>query len=232
MNQPGDYRKKFVAFVDILGFKELVIAAEREPQLLDFIAIIMGKLRRTCCENPYHGGRITQFSDCIVMSYNATEDGLSFLMMNCTLLTTNLIQHGILLRGGISVGNLCHDDELLFGIGMNRAYAFDSSGQPPRISIDQLVLDELPATSRCRKFIASDEDGSAMCHTLIDFEFYDPTNPKPGMVCWDKPAERISAWISAQASDDRQPDSIRRKYEWLRRYWNRSVKKHGVLPAA
>src|SRR5438876_10132066 len=46
-----------------------------------------------------------------------------------------------LLRGGITVGDICHDDEVVFGPGLNRAYELESKvAVVPRIVVDEEVL--------------------------------------------------------------------------------------------
>jgi hypothetical protein len=51
---------------------------------------------------------------------------------------------GFLLRGGITVGDVVHDDECVFGPGLNRAHELESEiAHYPRFALDRDVVGEL-----------------------------------------------------------------------------------------
>jgi hypothetical protein len=66
------YREKYVAFVDLLGFKRLVADADQSQERRRHVHEVLELLRETACENPSIGMRLTQFSDCIIMSADRT----------------------------------------------------------------------------------------------------------------------------------------------------------------
>ena len=76
------YRDKYVAFVDLLGFKRLVVASASSPERRQHVLEILELLRSTACENPSIGMRLTQFSDCIILSADRTSRGLA-QMLQC-----------------------------------------------------------------------------------------------------------------------------------------------------
>jgi hypothetical protein len=51
---------------------------------------------------------------------------------------------GYLLRGGVTIGDVIHDDEVVFGPGLNRAYYLESKvAKMPRFVLDNEVINEL-----------------------------------------------------------------------------------------
>ena len=137
------YPEKYVAFLDILGFSDLVERADEDPELRKGLAEVLHIFQTTCGTNPATGTRVTQFSDSLVITALRTELGLSSILHGCEWLTMNLIQYGVLLRGGVAVGRVSHEAHILFGIGVNRAYQFEKSGGPPQIGLAAEVVSDL-----------------------------------------------------------------------------------------
>ena len=119
------YVEKYVAFLDILGFSNLVEQADEDHALRKGLAEVLDIFQTTCGSNHTTGTRVTQFSDSLVISANRTELGLHALLNGCEWLAMNLIQYAVLLRGGVAIGRVTHEDHVLFGLGVNRAYTFE-----------------------------------------------------------------------------------------------------------
>lgn len=229
------YRPKYVAFVDVLGFSALVRAGDTDPAIRQLILGIVAILRETLARNPRVGFQFTQFSDCIVISANCNAFGLHAIFSGCRMLATSLLSHGILLRGGIAMGNLTHSDRELFGVGLVAAHGFDKSGESPRIALDPSIVAEIRAYGADMGF---DEqmridpaDQTAMLHTLLEFEEYDPT-PAVGKIVLDGVAAQIARLISLNAGGSTLPEAVTAKWQWFRDYWNRSVATKQLLAAA
>lgn len=229
------YRPKYVAFVDVLGFSTLVRAGDTDPAIRQLILGVVALLRETLARNPRVGFQFTQFSDCIVMSANCNAFGLHAVFSGCRMLAINLLSHGILLRGGIAMGNLTHTDRELFGMGLVAAYGFDKSGSSPRIALDPSIVAEISAYSAdmgLEEQVRIDPaDQTAMLHTLLEFEEYDPM-PAVGKVVLDGVAAQIARQISLNASGSTFHDTVTAKWQWFRDYWNRSVATKQLLAPA
>jgi hypothetical protein len=61
------YHERYVAFVDLLGFKVRVEKAEQDLEQRAMLREILSLLRYTLCESPSVDMRFTHFSDCIVL---------------------------------------------------------------------------------------------------------------------------------------------------------------------
>ena len=227
----GDYERRVVAFLDILGFSSLVQMAD-DLKWRTAIEGVLKTLRSTLTANEAHSLRLTQFSDCIVISAPVEHYGVTLVMDGAKILATNLLNHMVLLRGGIAIGNLIHTDDVLFGPGLLRAYDKDTSGTPPRISIDQTVKDEIASWHNdfgLEALMRTDPyDLTTMLHTLHSYEVYTP-EPAEGKVVLDRAAVHLAEQIAWQCYRVDHPPSVRAKWLWLERYWNDAVGKNGIL---
>lgn len=147
------YSTAFVTFIDILGFKELVVKqkAEKLNSILDkmcFFFTSQSQQRREpyCLEK--HLPMILQFSDSIVRIQPVTTSDqetsvLDFFVgeLEALLLAQgNLICNGVLIRGGLTYGEVCVHKDRIFGPAFMRAYQIESSlARYPRIVIDDAL---------------------------------------------------------------------------------------------
>jgi hypothetical protein len=60
-------------------------------------------------------------------------DGLDILVVKCTEVAQKILELGLLVRGGVSVGNVWHDDTNIFGTGYIDAYETEKKAKHPRI---------------------------------------------------------------------------------------------------
>jgi hypothetical protein len=138
------YSERYVAFLDILGFSEIVRGSTASQ---DKVAELVRTLENIAAAKQEFGGDIgiepddfnaQSFSDCIVLSENASARGLFHLLASVTVLSFNLLSKGIFTRGGIAKGQLHHSDKVVFGPAMLDAYNLESTiAVYPRILVDR-----------------------------------------------------------------------------------------------
>jgi len=135
------YEQRFCAFIDFLGFSDAVRRGIWTPHE---IVSAMKKAAKVS------GGeesliRVTQFSDSLFLSAPATNSLALYSMVSTAFfLTIELAAHGILLRGGITKGELYHQDTLAFGPAFIRAYNLEQAANTPRIIVDADILEHGP----------------------------------------------------------------------------------------
>lgn len=161
------YGNRFAAFVDILGFKQMIAQIEAHSsghrELFKRLQSVLNFLSDESVEsNGQHdlpvyeltdGGmierelgnpRITYVSDCVIISTDDTFDGFKSICNKLTKLSTDLACDGMFLRGAIAYGPLYHDRKFVFGSAYQRAYEVESTiAKSPRIIIDRSALDFL-----------------------------------------------------------------------------------------
>lgn len=139
------FKDKFVAFVDILGFKEIVRSAEAgKGRSLTEIQALCAELAREqdqsviktygpriCPESSKLQNdldfRVTQISDCVIVSAESSPAGLINVVGHCWSSAINLLPKGIMVRGYITRGNIYHDGLKFFGTGYVQAYERESA---------------------------------------------------------------------------------------------------------
>jgi hypothetical protein len=147
----ADYEERIVAFVDILGFRDLVEQSAGpyrsvtpdeiqqalgvpEPAARD--QIVLGRIG----DISKSGHRMTAFSDSIVITADPTEQGLTHVLFHVEKIGFRLIRLHRLCRGGITRGLVYHDDRIIFGPAWIEAYDLERKTEMPRVVLSENVV--------------------------------------------------------------------------------------------
>ena len=157
--------ERFVAFLDILGFKDLINSIEENGkgscETLKAVKSILNFMDEETYEPNYGSDlpiykningqifelelgdpRLTYVSDCVVISAEPTLDGFKALSNKIHKITSDLAVDGFFCRGAISKGKLFHKGRILFGSAYVRAYQLEEGeAKYPRVIIDPNILD-------------------------------------------------------------------------------------------
>ena len=189
------YERRVFAFIDILGFEELIAESEHDTtgilrvyQLLDR-AKSMAQLPVSYKFEYLHVDlakfRSHTFSDTITMSCPYE----SFYYLNAIIAWVMWYQYfmwaeeGVFLRGAIVHGNIFDEEEspIVFGPAMVTAYRLETKkARWPRILVDPSVLKELPDQKRLRahrEYLT--KDGAGNCYLDYLHELF-------ALICFDK----------------------------------------------
>lgn len=149
------YQHRLIAFLDILGFREIVegtvegrpAAGPRLSQLLTAL-----KTMRNAQNDEARDGdkQVTHFSDSLVVSYRAdATSGVFDLLLDLYYVVIEALHTGVLMRGGIALGELIHTPEVLVGPAMVKAYELESKhAGGPRVVVDEVGYQALIAQAR------------------------------------------------------------------------------------
>ncbi|MBN8628891.1 MAG: hypothetical protein J0M17_25745 [Planctomycetes bacterium] len=158
-----ELRHHFVAFLDVLGFSEMVAA-----DIGDDKQYFLGKLFR-CHQSAANIFRddpnctITQFSDSIVVAQPYDAKNFEWFVKRVAEYQRLLLDEELLCRGGISVNKHFSNGSFTFSAGLIAAYQVESRlARYPRVVISQDVLElVLPKTSRTRlpRALMREDDG-------------------------------------------------------------------------
>lgn len=169
------FEDKFIAFVDILGFKGLVKEAEAGVGLsLSQLMDIQGKLgcgkdsdkyakygHATCPESEFIekniNFQVTQVSDCVIVSSEVSPAGAINIVSYCWGAVINLLPKGIMCRGYITRGSVFHAGTQIIGSGYQEAFdkegnveAFKQSANErgtPFVEVDPVILKYIDQSS-------------------------------------------------------------------------------------
>ena len=139
------YEDRYVAFVDILGFKELIGASSRDdPEIGPSLIFNALDIRHHSVKDSFFSllglpspddnvldFKVHSFSDCVVASCRKTPEGLGLLLFFCWQMSSDWLSKSFLSRGGLACGKLLHRANsggaaVIFGPAFNQAYKLES----------------------------------------------------------------------------------------------------------
>lgn len=225
----NDYKKRFVGFIDLLGFSNQVSSINGEDSFLKVASAL--ELLSTTAElinnndNLFEDFSITAISDSLIVS--VPSDSLSRIYALLSVLHNlqyQLVYGGlrILLRGYLVEGNAYHKNGYIFGDGYMNAYRLESSLKgPPRIMIDPgalTAIDKLGEISALgkmvspREFLTVDQyDGATFINYLKPF-------PSKWLSYGDDFAnqrQELEKFILTKIDNSKSNLGIYTKYKWL-----------------
>jgi hypothetical protein len=139
-----EFKNKIIGFIDVLGFKNMVKAAENGegmllPELMEVLKMLgspeskktFGMYGPTICPQSMHLKRdldfkVTQISDCVIVSSEVSAAGVINLISHCWGAVIKLLPKGVMCRGYIAQGSVYHTDTQIIGSGYQEAYAKES----------------------------------------------------------------------------------------------------------
>ena len=218
------FEDRAVAFIDVLGFKELVndsviqaASLQRLESLVRLLSTAVPRLDAHVSQDvakhliPKH----LYISDCIVLSAPLTDSerhnycGLSIIVMRVIQLYHFFLASGYLLSGGISVGKVWHLDSNIVGPAYQEAFLAESMTKEPIV-----VLTESAA--------AHWKGGSRMCLSKNDqvfvnglFDYYIPNSTEHGAIeaAYEKYEQNADSALAADISD-----SAKSKWIWFKEF--------------
>jgi hypothetical protein len=186
------FHRRYIAFVDIVGFENIVNRMKTDHQLfnsvrdalkvLDAQAEEFRNYRKTLQNerketelkgqvsmNPDSDLQMTAFSDCYVLS---ESDQPWHILAAVQLLGSRFLTKGILTRGSVVRGRAYHENRVLFGPGIVEAYKRERTvAWYPRILVSDEVADEewgYHAGPRWKeRLLQRDNDGSWYVNLLV-----------------------------------------------------------------
>lgn len=161
------YKKRLTAFIDILGFSQMVqeidIQDSNGEEKFNSILTLLKELKS--CEKPEAANEeieITAFSDSIVISVENNPKALFSIYWNVAWLQSSLMKSGYLCRGGVAFGELYHKDGIIFGKGLIEAYKIETSlAVYPRIVVSDEIQEKTKGSLK-GVFLVCSDDG--LCH--------------------------------------------------------------------
>jgi hypothetical protein len=143
------YSDRIVAYIDVLGWGELINRSVTQPSLLRVLGsasqVLSGfsksidERRKLFEREDEDGAQVTQFSDTIIISCPATAEGLSEITSSIWFLSKVFLDRDILIRGAIVQGQLYHQNSVVFGPALIEAWQAEKAARFPRITLQQTL---------------------------------------------------------------------------------------------
>jgi len=143
------YEERYCAFVDILGFRELVSTLKTGNHQVNLMRDLLSKVHRPAQVNAgirygTNGNfRVQSISDAVAISTAVNQDGLLHMFYVLEHLILTLLTEGYFTRGAIVKGCLYHDSRMVFGEALVEAYRLESTiVRFPRIMLTRAVAED------------------------------------------------------------------------------------------
>lgn len=141
LTRPIIYDERLVVFFDVLGWKSHVKDAGSDPVKIGQLALIPKLLKSSTILQAAGSGeaRITSFSDCCVISIPYKKEELAQVIYGLSNVFVGAAISGFLLRAGVTIGDIHHQNDIVFGPALNTAHSLESNGKFPRIILDPSI---------------------------------------------------------------------------------------------
>lgn len=225
-----EYKECYVAFIDILGFKNLIDDSECEDIYNIFQSILDFEPHPLISNaSVYKHIHHTIMSDSIVVYIEAAiTDGFISLADVCSQIQMRLSRNHppIFVRGGIAKGSLYHQNNILFGTGLTKAYILESTAAIyPRIIFSNEVREN--ALENTKNFYMFDYDSSYYKKDNDEWYYINFLNTFNSLKTWrprsvEESIEMNNMYFDSLLSHVNEvlgketDNSIRRKYLWLK----------------
>jgi hypothetical protein len=146
MTEEEGYHQRYCAFVDILGFRQLVSRLSEDASHFEALRGLLEKVhsRPQGADGPNEQIRTQSISDAVAMSTAVTPGGLADMLDALQALCIDLLCQGFFVRGAVVKGQLYHDHRMVFGEALVKAFHFESEvARFPRIIVLRDVREDM-----------------------------------------------------------------------------------------
>lgn len=242
LNEPNEYQECYVAFLDMLGFKDLCTTEQfdcaRIKALFNDAELVVLKYNSTfgkitIPQEVIDNSNIMIMSDSIVLSAPCTRSGILNLLYQCSFIQNMLLNWGVLLRGGLTKGKFFQYKNLMFGPALVEAYTIETEAQYPRVVVSDSIITELKTNGffekgNIQKYLSINTDAvQTQIELLIkqdaDSKFFiNYFNPLEIVKLNndDNARENIEHTINKGLNNEN--NHVKEKYIWLQDYLNES----------
>lgn len=255
----GIYEQRLCAFVDILGFGDLVRKSLDRPALQGKIRqvlrevilarpvwerdspvdVIEARLRQEDVLDPQAEAerlvneyaaaeRGYSFSDCLVLSSALNDRAITGLVTSLLFLSGNLAELGVYARGGVYLGQLCHEQDLCFGPALIEAYNLEKKfAKYPRIIFSTEAYGEVAQVN----MTSLGPLASYLREDVVDgWRFLDFLNQTaPHLALPTDQMRVIRRELNRYLSCSNVKPQVREKHVWLGRYFNLALEEGSIV---
>ena len=224
-----EFKDKFIAFVDVLGFQDFVEAAENAAgmslkELLEAVVLLgsdddmstIAKYGPTIrpeapCINRNLDFQIAQVSDCVVASAEVSPAGAINLINHCWVAVFKLLRKGLMCRGHIRRGKIYHEGNNFIGTGYQNAVQKEKDVAAFKRDADDLGTPFVELDRSISEYVTT-------CGDRCVLEMYSRLVKQDGEVCALFPFKRLSHSFMIGGPKEFDPEKEKRSNDNLRTF--------------
>lgn len=237
-----EYPERYCAFVDILGFAELINRLQYGGTPLHALRELLSKIHNPPSTNagvlPRSDFRAQSISDAVALSAATNAAGLGAIIHSINQLAVDLLKHGFFIRGALVKDRLYHDDKMVFGNALVRAYRLESSiVRYPRVMVTREVVEDIRNIDEktFNQLLRRSDDGPMFVHVLraielaaLPAELGTEQTRRLG-INNSKFAGKLAQYVCIAEQVQRRFDEATdnpnhfEKVKWFAHYWNQTI---------
>ncbi len=218
INDEIKYEEKCVAFLDILGFRELIY--KNHDESIKIIATINETFRHALDilhkYSPSDMFSTKLFSDCICLSCDLHN--MQYLLYELSFLQYHFSINKMFLRGALTIGPHYENENIIFSAGLIKAYELEKEAVYPRIIVDSVIVDRMSGELD-RDYLMQAPDG----FNFIDYLYIVTEHEYAVEPELELEAHKTS--ILEQINTHLKNPKVLEKYKWLSDYHNQKAYK-------
>jgi hypothetical protein len=232
------YEERYCAFLDIMGFGQMVERLRSGQMPFQTLKDLLSKIYQ-----PEKGSTISwdtdfraqSISDAVAISTLVNAVGLIEIFHAIEKLTVELLRQGFFVRGAIVKGMLYHDENMVFGEALVKAYHLERDVvRYPRVMVVREIASDIERYVQqgnrvLQNRMKQSADGPLFLHVLrnveaaIAAEHTQNITRRPGdsevLAEYDKLAEQIQQRFDEATDNPRHFEKVK----WFAGYWNEAV---------
>jgi hypothetical protein len=236
----GLFELRAVGFIDILGFKPLIDRAEASPagfqELVGIKTVLDAHVRfdnaAASADVPEEvKPRYVFISDSLIVSAplchgnKKVANGLAIVIVKTIQIAQKIMQMGHLIRGGISVGNVWHQDQNIFGSGYIDAFETEQRAVHPRVMLSKNAAAEiLNDPDRIAGPLCIANDSALIVDVLHSYYLRENAAELPQEGYFQVVRNHIDTNLHRM----RLGSPERSKWEWMAGFFNDALTRHGI----
>ncbi len=230
MNGEIEYIPSFVAFIDILGYSDLVKKSD-DKKSIGIIKKISSAIKgvKDSIDSRWAWEKdkfvIKVFSDCMCISIPEKMNNFDAFFQLLAFVQANLLREDICIRGGVARGKFFSDDNIIFSSGLVAAYETEKTiAKFPRIVVPQYFWSYVVQNGQEEEiiwfkdtYIWKDYDDDQL---FIDYLNFMPHNRKDDPDHKGKDLKKHKSFIEKCLDIYAERTDLYQKYEWMANYYN------------
>jgi hypothetical protein len=231
MSEEVRYEERYCAYLDILGFRDLVRSLSTDPTHVQSLRRLLQKVHAPPEAELKPRVRVQSISDAVALSTELNAAALDAMLQSITWLTLDLLWEGYFVRGAVVKGPLYHDDRIVFGKALVDAYYYESEvAKYPRVIVVREVREDiLKAQPALMKLLKQAEDGPMFLDVLrfVRDMGTKAKNPTVRLTEWEQHLHSQFNTIGSRLQErfEQSMDNPRHfeKVRWFAKYWNDAI---------
>ncbi|WCB33603.1 hypothetical protein PGW91_05310 [Fusobacterium nucleatum] len=232
------YKDRYIVFIDILGFKDIVNKSNNDNKKAEEILENLKCIERIKKENDEIfkltsiNRRVTIFSDSIIISYPLlhSESGCFLsLVLDIIYITIELLDKGVYIRGGMTYGKLYHENNICFGPAMVEAYSLEQEAIYPRIIIDKKTIEKALESPGLDRYPITFEEIKNLIKIEDNIYYIDFLSNAPDEIEEEEKVNNffsnIKKNITSHLNNKDYSEEVLKKYKWFVNYYNNSIER-------